>query len=248
MPKKYRLDYLVAQRHPELSRTQLQSVIMQGKVQVNGQVQTKQGAQVSEEAEIISNISLPKYASRAGLKLEAALDQFALDPTGLIVLDAGLSTGGFTDCLLQRGAQRVYGVDVGTGQASEKIRQDERVIVMEQTNLRHLDFLPDKIDLATLDLSFISLTKVLEAVVNLLKPDGRIICLIKPQFEAKRHEVRRGGLIEDPEIHQRVQDEVVAYAKELGLELQAEIIPSPIQGNTSGNIEFLASFLRKHAP
>lgn len=244
MPKKYRLDFLVAQRHPELSRTQLQSMIMQGKVQVNGQTNSKPGAQVSEEAEITTTISLPKYASRAGLKLEGALDSFGIDPTGLIVLDAGLSTGGFTDCLLQRGAQRVYGVDVGTAQVAEKIRQDERVVVMEQTNLRHLEFLPDKVDLATLDLSFISLTKVMGAVVNLLKPDGRVICLIKPQFEAKRHEVRRGGLIDDPEIHQRVQDEVVAHAKTLGLDLQAAIIPSPIQGNTSGNIEFLAYFAR----
>ncbi|MGD1997488.1 MAG: TlyA family RNA methyltransferase [Candidatus Dependentiae bacterium] len=242
MSKKYRLDYLVAQKHPELSRTQLQSVIMQGKVLVNNQVVTKPGMQVSEEAELITNFSLPKYASRAGLKLEAALDHFAIDPTNLIILDAGLSTGGFTDCLLQRSAQRVYGVDVGHGQVAEKIRQDERVVVMEQTNLRHLEFLPEKIDLATLDLSFISLTKVLDAVVNLLQPNGRVICLIKPQFEAKRHEVRRGGLVSDPEVHQRVQEEVVAYAAQLGLQQLGPIIPSPIQGNTSGNIEFLGGF------
>lgn len=245
MAKKQRLDLLLAERYPNVSRMQLQSLIMQGKVQVDGKVVDKPGHAVLPEAEIVADLDEPKFASRAGFKLEAALDTFDVEVTDLVVLDAGLSTGGFTDCLLQRGARKVYGVDVGHGQVAEKIRQDARVVVMEQTNLRHLTTLPELVDLVTLDLSFISIIKVLPAVVALMKPDARLICLIKPQFEAERQEIRRGGLVTDPTIHKRVITQVIAACAELGLRLMAEPIESPLPGNTSGNLEFLALFQRQ---
>jgi 23S rRNA (cytidine1920-2'-O)/16S rRNA (cytidine1409-2'-O)-methyltransferase len=245
MAKKQRLDALLAVIHPDLSRTILQSLIMQGKARVNGQVVTKPGVAIAHDAEVALDRDMPKFVSRAGLKLEAALDARELDVTDLIIMDAGLSTGGFTDCLLQRGARRVYGVDVGHGQVHEKILSDDRVVVMERTNLRYLESLPDAIDLATLDLSFISLLTVMPAVLNVLKPDGRVLCLIKPQFEAGREHVRRGGLVIDEKVHQSVIDRVVSGCAALGLHLIDEVIPSPIQGAVSGNIEFLALFKRK---
>lgn len=242
MAKKQRLDAVLAALFPQHSRTLLQSLIMQGKARVNEQVVTKPGTPVAADATVTLDDAQPKYVSRAGFKLEAALDHTGLDVTDLVVLDAGLSTGGFTDCLLQRGARRVYGVDVGHGQVHEKMVRDERVVVMERTNLRHLEQLPEKADLATLDLSFISLLTVMPAVVSLLKPTGRVLCLIKPQFEAGREHIRRGGVVTDSAVHQEVIDRVVAGCAELGLKLQGEVIASPIQGATSGNIEFLALF------
>ena len=242
MKKKQRLDILVQKLHPELSRTQIQSFIMQGKVTVDGLICTKPGTQVAEANEIILTYEEPKYVSRAGFKLEHALDQFKVDPQGLIVLDAGLSTGGFTDCLLKRGASKVYGIDVGYGQVHEKIRNDPRVVVMERTNLRHVKSLPEKVDLVTLDLSFISIKKVLPAVLNLMKNDAELIALIKPQFEAERHEVGRGGIIKDPEVHERVVSKVVNDIEEFGLVSQG-VIESPILG-TEGNKEFLGYFKR----
>ena len=155
----------------------------------------------------------PKYVCRAGWKLEKALDYFCIDPTDLIVMDAGLSTGGFTDCLLQRGAKRVYGIDVGYGQVHEKIRQDPRVIIHERTNLRYVQDLGEKIDLVTLDLSFISLLKVMDAVKLVLKEKGQLITLIKPQFEAQRHEIGKGGIIRDPSIHKKVVEQVISEIK-----------------------------------
>lgn len=245
MAKKQRLDALLSELHPDLSRTILQSLIMQGKARVNGQVVSKPGVAVAADAEVLLDRDMPKFVSRAGLKLEAALDARELDVTDLIVLDAGLSTGGFTDCLLQRGARRVYGVDVGHGQVHEKISRDDRVVVMERTNLRYLESLPDAIDLATLDLSFISLLTVMPAVLTVLKPNGRVLCLIKPQFEAGREHIRRGGLVTDEKVHQAVIDRVVSGCEALGLYLVDEVIPSPIQGAASGNTEFLALFARK---
>lgn len=239
MAKKQRLDAVLAALFPQHSRTLLQSLIMQGKARVNEQVVTKPGTPVPADATVTLDDAMPKYVSRAGFKLEAALDHAGLDVTDLVVLDAGLSTGGFTDCLLQRGARRVYGVDVGHGQVHEKMARDERVVVMERTNLRHLEHLPEKVDLATLDLSFISLLTVMPAVVNLLKPNGRVLCLIKPQFEAGREHIRRGGVVTDAAVHQEVIDRVVAGCVQLGLHLRGEVIASPIQGATSGNTEFL---------
>src|SRR5579862_9554461 len=180
---KKRLDLLVHERYPHLTRNQIQSFIIQNKVTVNGILITKPGTSVPEDSTLELAIDEPKYVSRAGFKLEGALDSFNIDVKDLVALDAGISTGGFSDCLLQHGIKKIYGIDVGYGQVHEKVADNPRVKVIERTNLRNLTMLPEKIDIATLDLSFISLLKVMPAVKNLLKPEGRIIALIKPQFE-----------------------------------------------------------------
>ena len=243
MKIKKRLDMLVQEKFPHLTRNQIQSFIMQGKVTVDDKIITKQGTPVLEAAQIVLAQESPKYVCRAGWKLEKALDHWDIDPVGLIILDAGLSTGGFTDCMLQRGAARIYGVDVGYGQVHEKIRRDERVVVLERTNLRHLTSLPEKVDLVTLDLSFISIAKVMDAVVPLMKENGRLIALIKPQFEAERHEVGKGGIIRDPVVHKRVVEEVMRGIESHGMKAIG-VIESPIEGAT-GNKEFLAYFVRR---
>ncbi len=240
---KKRLDQLIAERNPQLSRTFIQSLITQGKAVVNGKVMTKAGVSVSDDAVIALDAREPKYVSRAGFKLEKALDHFAVDAQGLVVLDAGLSTGGFTDCLLQRGAAKIYGVDVGYGQVHEKIRPDARVVVIERTNLRSLMPLPEKVDLVTLDLSFISILKVMDTVCEALKPQGELITLIKPQFESRRDQVGRGGIIKDPAVHQEVLDRVIKGIEGYGFNCQGWT-ESPIEG-TSGNKEFLAYFKRQ---
>jgi len=237
MAAKKRLDVRCLELMPQYSRRQIQSWIMQGKVQVNDAVATKPGTMVADDAKIDLDVQEPKYVGRAGFKLEKALDHFGLDVTGLTVMDAGISTGGFTDCLLQRGARKVYGIDVGYGQVHEKISHDERVIVMERTNLRELKSLPEKVDLVTLDLSFISALKVMDAVKNLLKENGRMIVLIKPQFEASRHEVGRGGIIKDPAVHKSVIERVMKGIEDYGFTCHG-ITESPIHG-ASGNKEFL---------
>lgn len=242
--KKQRLDAFLQERYPHYSRSYIQSLIMQGKVFLKGQPLTKPGVPVTSDAAIVVHDEQQKYVCRAGFKLEAALDHFGIEVAGLTILDAGLSTGGFTDCMLQRGAKKIYGIDVGRGQVHEKIAADPRVVVMEQTNLRYVSALPDAIDLATLDVSFISLLTVMPAVIACLAPQGRVICLIKPQFEAGRHQVRRGGLICDPAVHKEVIEKVVAGCDALGLQLAGEVIASPLPGATSGNIEFLALFKR----
>ena len=241
--KKVRLDELVHAQAPNYSKRQIQSWIMQGNVLVDGTVVTKPGAQVAPGTPITLKIDEPKFVSRAGLKLEKALDHFGIDVNNLIVLDAGLSTGGFTDCLLQRGAAKVYGVDVGYGQVHEKIRTNPKVVVLERTNLRELFDVGQKVDLVTLDLSFISVLKVMDAVAALLKPDGKLIVLIKPQFEAERHEVGKGGIIKDPALHQKVIDKMTQGITSHGFALQG-VVESPITG-TEGNKEFLAYFVRR---
>lgn len=240
---KKRLDAAVQELYPALSRTQIQSYIMQGKVTVDGQVISKPGMSVKTDSEIALLYEEPPYVCRAGWKLAHALDEFQVDPAGLAVLDAGLSTGGFTDCLLQRGAARVYGVDVGYGQVHEKIRHDPRVVVMEKTNLRHLERLPEHVDLVTLDLSFISLSKVIPAVKNLMNPEGRLIALIKPQFEAGREEVGKGGIVRDPAVHATVIERVTKEIEAAGFVCHG-VIESPIKG-TEGNKEFLGYFVRR---
>jgi 23S rRNA (cytidine1920-2'-O)/16S rRNA (cytidine1409-2'-O)-methyltransferase len=240
MKKKERLDIRVQQEYPHLSRTYVHSLIMQGKVTVDGVPMTKQGTPIALEATIVVYDTIPKYVCRAGFKLEHALDFFECDVTGLVALDAGLSTGGFTDCLLQRGAARVYGVDVGYGQVHEKIKQNLRVVVMERTNLRNVTSIGEQVDIITLDLSFISVLKVMEVVVSLLKPDGVLIVLIKPQFEAERKDVKKGGIVRDPEIHQRVQERLVAGIVAHGF-VCTGVTESPIHG-TMGNKEFLGCF------
>lgn len=240
--KKERLDKRVQDTYPHLSRTHIQSLIMQGKVSVDGQVVTKAGNPTAPDAVITVQNEQPPYVCRAGVKLAQALDHFVLDPTGLVVLDAGLSTGGFTDCLLQRGAQKVYGVDVGYGQVHEKVARDPRVCVMERTNLRNLTELPELVDLVTLDLSFISLTKIIPVIQQLLKPHGACVALIKPQFEARKEQVGRGGIIKDAAVHQEVIERVTQAFKEAGFTCKG-VIESPITG-ASGNIEFLGYFVR----
>ncbi len=242
MSKKERLDVRVHALHTHLSRNQIQSFIMQGKVKVDGETITKAGQMIAEGADIEFIDDTPRFVCRAGFKLEKALEDFGLDVTGLVVLDAGLSTGGFTDCLLQKGAARVYGVDVGHSQVHEKIKGDARVMVMEQTNLRYVTSVGQLVDLVTLDLSFISVLKVMDAVKAVLKPEGHLLVLVKPQFEAERHEVGRGGIIKDEEIHNQVVKKVTAGIALHGFALKG-VIDSPILG-AAGNKEFLALFKR----
>ena len=242
MAEKKRLDQVILERMPQYSRMQVQSWIMQGKVAVEGRVVTKAGTPVALDAAITLDVEKPKYVGRAGFKIEKALDYFEIDVEGLVVLDAGLSTGGFTDCLLQRGAKKIYGVDVGYGQVHEKIRTDSRVVVMERTNLRKLRDLGLLVDLVTLDLSFISILKVMDAVCAVLKDNGHLITLIKPQFEAKREDVGRGGIIKDPKIHDEVIERVTQGIVDRGFRLIGTT-ESPITG-ASGNKEFLAYFER----
>jgi len=212
-------------------------------VYVNGRPVLKAGAPVAPTAQVTITAEQPKFVCRAGLKLEAALNAFSINTQGCHALDAGLSTGGFTDCLLQRGAAHVIGVDVGYGQVAEKIRTDERVLVMERTNLRHLrrKDLPNNasVDLVTLDVSFISSLKMVDAVKDVLKPDGDVVLLIKPQFEAGKELVSAGGVVRDPEVRKKVVDSVVAGWREAGFGCVG-LIESPVKGATSGNVEYLA--------
>ncbi|MFA6527080.1 MAG: TlyA family RNA methyltransferase [Candidatus Babeliales bacterium] len=241
--EKRRLDTVIQEKYPHLTRNQIQSFILQGKVKIDGKPLPKAGTPVTNDVIITLDIEIPKYVSRAGFKLEAALKQFPIDTTGLVVMDAGISTGGFTDCLLQHGAKRVYGVDVGHGQVHERVANDPRVTLLEKTNLRHLQRLPELVDLVTLDLSFISLLKVIPAVKMILKPSGSIITLIKPQFEADRADVGKGGIITSEAVHTKVIDRVTKGMDELGFTL-AKLIDSPITG-TMGNKEFLGFFTQK---
>jgi 23S rRNA (cytidine1920-2'-O)/16S rRNA (cytidine1409-2'-O)-methyltransferase len=240
---KKRLDILVLERHPEFSKNYVQSIIMQGKVLVDDKPCTKPGTLLSDDVKIDVKSKIKKYVSRAGLKLEKALDHFNVNVKDLIVLDSGISTGGFTDCLLQRGAKRVYGIDVGYGQVHEKIRSDKRVIIIEKTNLRYFDKLPELVDLVTLDITFISILTVMPAVAKLIKPDGKIITLIKPQFEAKKNEVGIGGIVRDEEVYKRVIEKIKNGMMEFDFKM-ADVIESPILG-AKGNREFLALFLKK---
>ncbi|XP_020249868.1 uncharacterized protein LOC109827284 isoform X2 [Asparagus officinalis] len=184
--KKRRLDEVCLEQYQQYSRTFIQSWIIQGKVFVDGKVVSKAGTPVSDKSVVEIKAEVPKYVCRAGYKLEAAIEQLSIDVTGKVALDSGLSTGGFTDCLLQHGAAFVYGVDVGYGQVADKIRRDKRVSVIERTNLRYLSELPQQVDLVTLDLSFISILTVMPAVVNLMKAESILVTLVKPQFEARR--------------------------------------------------------------
>lgn len=242
MKIKTRLDLYIAEHYPQYSRSQIQSWIMQGKVRVDNAIITKSGAAIAPDAQVVLDVEEPKFVCRAGFKLEQALSHFAIDVQDKIILDAGLSTGGFTDCLLQLGARKVYGVDVGYGQVHEKIRQDPRVIVLERTNLRHLTTVGERVDIVTLDLSFISLIKVMDAVKLLLKDDGILITLVKPQFEAERHQVGKGGIIKDPKVHKSVVERVTQDIADVGFVCKG-VIESPILGG-SGNREFLAYFVR----
>jgi 23S rRNA (cytidine1920-2'-O)/16S rRNA (cytidine1409-2'-O)-methyltransferase len=244
--KKVRLDLLVGERFPHYSRRQIQSWIMQGKIRVDEEVITKAGAQVFPDVALQCDVEEPRYVSRAGFKLEKALDEFNIIVVDCVCLDAGISTGGFTDCLLQRGVGKVFGVDVGHGQVHEKVSTNDRVILLENTNLRDLmpDVLGELVDLVTLDLSFISVLKVMEAVVRCIRPNAQLVVLIKPQFEARRIDVGRGGIIKNAAVHAEVVERVTAGIQAFGFKLIG-VIESPITG-TMGNKEFLAYFMRSN--
>ncbi len=234
---KERLDVLVCLRGLAESREQAKRMILAGQVLVNDRVLDKPGMRVLVRAEIKVK-ARPRYVSRGGLKLEAALKSFPVQAQGVVAADVGASTGGFTDCLLQHGAARVYSIDVGYGQLAWKLRQDRRVVVMERVNARYLTELPEPICLAVTDVSFISLKLVLPAVRRLLVPGGQVIALIKPQFEAGQRQVRRGGVVKDPAVHRAVLCDLLGWATAHGLAVKG-IIPSPLLG-PAGNIEFLA--------
>ncbi|DBB11299.1 TPA: hypothetical protein ACH3X3_006732 [Trebouxia sp. C0006] len=243
---KRRLDEACLEQSPSTARNVVQSWIVQGKVLVNGKVVTKPGTPVSSQAKIDILAVEQQYVCRAGHKMEAALEQFGIDVTAMTCLDAGLSTGGFTDCLLQKGAVKVYGVDVGFGQVAERLRTDSRVVVIDRTNLRYLklqdlpgDAVP--VDLISLDLSFISVLKVMPAVCEMLRPGGVLIVLVKPQFEAGRDKVASGGVVRDPKVHKAVIETVCSGIAALGFTSEGHI-ESPIKGASSGNKEFLAWF------
>ena len=233
--KKKRLDLLLVDREMVESRVKAQSLIIAGEVMVNGNKVTKPGTALPTDA-TLSLKERPPYVGRGGIKLDHALREFRVDPVGLTVLDVGASTGGFTDCLLQRGAKRVYALDVGRGQLSYALRQDPRVVVMEKVNAHYTFSLPEKVAIATIDVSFISVTKVLPNALPHLKEGGVIVALVKPQFEAMYREVGKGGVIRDPQIHARVLGRVILWATEAGLRLRS-LTPSPILG-AAGNREF----------
>lgn len=233
---KKRLDRVLVDRGLAETRERAQALVLAGEVSVGGRVVSKAGAPVNPDAEIIVRQPLP-YVSRGGYKLAAALDAFGIDPSTLVCADIGASTGGFTDVLVQRGAARVYAIDVGYGQLAWKLQQNPRVIVMDRVNARHLKKLPEPIDLATIDVSFISLELILRIVQTLLKPRGEIIALVKPQFEAGRQEVGRGGIVSDPAVHREVLFKIARLSEELELK-PVGVIRSPIKG-TKGNAEFL---------
>jgi 23S rRNA (cytidine1920-2'-O)/16S rRNA (cytidine1409-2'-O)-methyltransferase len=236
MSDKIRLDHLLVLRGLAESRSQAQSLVQAGQVRVNGQVASKPGAKVPTQAPIEVRERLP-YVSRGGLKLAAALDTFDVPVSGAVCADVGASTGGFTDCLLQRGAARVYAIDVGYGQLAWKLRQDERVVVMERTNARYLDMLPELVQIVTIDVSFISLSLLLSSVVRWLDYGADVVPLVKPQFEAGREQVGKGGVVRDPAVHRQVLEEVAGYATARGLAVHG-LIRSPITG-PAGNVEFL---------
>lgn len=234
---KKRLDVLLVERGLAESRERAQALILAGDVQIAGRVMDKASTQIDAHAELTIRAPLP-YVSRGGYKLAGALDAFNVDPNGFVCADIGASTGGFTDVLLQRGAKKIYAIDVGYGQLAWKLRQDARVVVMDRVNARYLEKLPERVDLVVIDVSFISLEHILRVAQTLLKPHtGQIIALIKPQFEAGKNEVGRGGIVRDPQVHRAVQEKIARFSESLGLRVNG-IIESPIVG-TEGNVEFL---------
>lgn len=242
---KERLDVLLVSRGLADSREKAKAIIMSGNVYVDGQKEDKAGTSFNDKVNIEVRGNTLKYVSRGGLKLEKAMANFDVTLEGKICMDVGSSTGGFTDCMLQNGAVRVYAVDVGHGQLAWKLRNDERVVCMEKTNIRYVtsDDIPDKIQFSSIDVSFISLTKVLGPVKELLSDDGQIVCLIKPQFEAGREKVGKHGVVRDKAVHLEVINKVIEYAVSIGFEvLNLEF--SPVKG-PEGNIEYLLH-LQKH--
>ena len=243
MPRS-RLDRLLVARGLAPTREKAQALILSGAVSVDGRRVDKAGTAVDETADLVVAAPPHPYVSRGGVKLAAALDAFGLDPAGLVCLDVGASTGGFTDCLLQRGAARVFAVDVGYGQLDAKLRADPRVVVREKVNARSLSRMdvPEPVSLAAIDVSFISTRLVLPAVVPLVAPKGSVVVLVKPQFEAGRAEVGKGGIVRSVDVRQRVVSEIAEFGRGIELEVVGSI-PSPIRG-AHGNEEFLLGFHR----
>jgi len=236
--KKQRLDKLLVDRGLAKSRDRAQALILEGRVLVNGQRIDKAGHAVQMEAEIeLKGKDIP-YVSRGGLKLEGALRDFGIAVQGLTALDAGASTGGFTDCLLQHGARKVYAVDVGYGQLAWKLRQDPRVVSLERTNIRYLDKsrIPEPIQIAVADTSFISLDKVLPRIASLIEDQGVVVALVKPQFEVGRGEIGKGGVVRDPEKQSRAVARITQVVRELGMKVLG-VKESPLRG-PKGNREF----------
>lgn len=246
---KERLDVILVNRGYAVSREKAKAVIMSGNVYVNGQKEDKAGTFFDE-----SKIRLEvrehalKYVSRGGLKLEKAMQVWGLSLEGKVCMDIGASTGGFTDCMLQNGAAKVYAVDVGHGQLAWKLRNDERVVCMEQTNFRYLvrENISDDLDFASVDVSFISLTKILIPARNLLKAGGEMVCLVKPQFEAGREKVGKNGVVREPETHREVIGKIVDYADSVGFRVLG-LDYSPIRG-PEGNIEYLLQLVKEQEP
>lgn len=242
---KERLDILLVKQGYAASREKAKAVIMSGNVFVDGQREDKAGSLFDARTAVIRVKENPlKYVSRGGLKLEKAMKEFSIDLKDLICMDIGASTGGFTDCMLQNGAQKVYSVDVGHGQLAWKLRNDERVVCMERTNFRYMRRadIEDDLDFASVDVSFISLTKILIPARNLLKPGGKMVCLIKPQFEAGREKVGKKGVVRDAAVHREVISKITEYAALLEYEILG-LTFSPVKG-PEGNIEYLI-YLRK---
>ena len=249
MKIKKRLDVLLTERLYCETRSKAQAIIMSGNVYVNGQKADKPGTSYEETVDIEVRGDTCPYVSRGGLKLEKALRDFGVKPDGFVCSDSGASTGGFTDCLLQQGARKVYAIDVGYGQLDWKIRSDERVVVMERTNIRYVtpEDLGEPLDLSVIDVSFIGLEIVLPTIKTLLKPtQGQVLCLIKPQFEAGKENVGKKGVVRDPKIHQMVLDHFVSLATGLGFTILG-LTFSPVKG-PEGNIEFLGHLTLAEVP
>lgn len=242
---KERLDVLLVKRNLAESREKAKAIIMSGIVYVNGQKEDKAGSTFEETAAIEVRGTTLKYVSRGGLKLEKAMTHFGLDLTGKVCMDVGSSTGGFTDCMLQNGAVKVYAVDVGHGQLAWKLRNDPRVVCMERTNIRYVtrEEIKEPVDFASIDVSFISLTKVLGPVKSLLTDEGQVVCLIKPQFEAGREKVGKKGVVREKSTHREVIEKVTDYALSIGFDV-LELDFSPIRG-PEGNIEYLVHLKKR---
>ncbi|MCD8132808.1 MAG: TlyA family RNA methyltransferase [Clostridiales bacterium] len=244
---KERLDVLLVKRNLAPSREKAKAMIMAGHVFVENQREDKAGSAFDASVSIEIHGSTLKYVSRGGLKLEKAVERFGLELTGKICMDIGASTGGFTDCMLQNGAAKVYAVDVGYGQFAWKLRQDERVVCMEKTNIRYVkpEDIGEALDFASVDVSFISLTKVLVPAKELLKDGGQMVCLIKPQFEAGREKVGKKGVVRDPDVHLEVVERILSFVREIGFSV-LHLDFSPIKG-PEGNIEYLIH-MKKEPP
>ena len=249
MKVKKRLDVLLVEQGYAENRTKAQAIIMSGNVYVEGQKADKPGTSFEETVAIEVRGAACPYVSRGGLKLEKALRNFGVDPTGYVCSDSGASTGGFTDCLLQQGASKVFAIDVGYGQLDWKIRSDPRVVVMERTNVRYVtpEQLGEPLDLSVIDVSFISLRIVLPVIKTFLKPEkGQVLCLIKPQFEAGKEKVGKKGVVREPSVHKEVLDSFVDLTKEIGFTILG-LTFSPVKG-PEGNIEFLAHLTLEDKP